>query len=228
MPNPIWFLPGRSTASLTPTEYAALNEWLDHKSLPASWIVYGTYYESPTVHKSLPAMPKTKKDWINLYLILYNTATALLWSNLLILVFLHLFFAPLAKSVPLNPIPQVATYTTASSFIRSHLQKVFPLSMPPPTTPAAKAAAGVKLKLGGIVFALVEKARATYSSRGIGVYAAFVQSAAILEVVHAWFGWTKSSLVTTMMQVASRLIVIWWIGEGYETVFTLFFYSSPF
>lgn len=173
-------------------------------------------------------MPKTKKDWVGIYLILYNTVTTFLWSYLLILVFSHLFLAPTEKSAPLNSIPQAATYSTASSFIRSRLQNVFPLSTPPPTSPAAKAAAGVKLRLGGIAFALVEKARATYSSRGIGVYAALIQSAAILEVAHAWFGWTKSPLVTTMMQVASRLIVIWWIGEGYETVFTLALYSSRF
>ena len=115
---------------------------------------------------------------------LYNTVTVLLWSNLLIIVFLHFFLAPLARSVPHNPIPQATAYTTASSFIRSHLQKVFPLSIPPPTTPTAKAAAGVKLRLRGIVVALVEKARATFSSSGIGVYTALIQSAAILVVVH--------------------------------------------
>jgi very-long-chain (3R)-3-hydroxyacyl-CoA dehydratase len=163
-------------------------------------------------------MPKTKKHLISVYLILYDIVTTFLWSYLLILVFYHLFLAPTAKSAPLNPIPQAATYSTASSFIRSHLQKVLSLSTPPPTSPAAKAAAGVKLRLGGIAFALVEKARTTYLSRGIGVYTALVQSAAILEIIHAWFGWTTSPLVTTMMQVASRLIVIWWIGEGYETV----------
>jgi len=227
-PYIFWFFPGRSTESLTPTSHAALNKRLDHKPSPTSRIVYGNYYKSPTVHKSLPAMPKTKKDWINVYLILYNTVTTLLWSYLLILVFLHLFLAPLAKSVPLNPIPQATTYPTASSFLRSRLQKVFPLSAPPPTSPAAKAAVGVKLRLGGIAFALIEKARTTYSSHGIGVYVALIQSTAILEVVHAWFGWTKSALVTTVMQVASRLIVIWWIGEGYETVITLYFYPSPF
>lgn len=172
-------------------------------------------------------MPKTKKDWIGIYLILYNTVTTFLWSYLLILVLYHLFPVPTVKSAPLNPIPQAATYSTASSFILSHLQKFFPLSTPPSTSPAAKAAAGVKLRLGGIAFAVVEKARATYSSRGIGVYTALVQSVAILEVVHAWLGWTKSPLTTTMMQVASRLIVIWWIGEGYETVYTIAFYSSP-
>ena len=146
--------------------------------------------------------------------------TTLLWSYLLILVFSHLFLVPMTQSASLSPIPQAGTYPTASSFIRSHLQKVFSLSPTPPTSPAAKTAAGVKLRLGSIAFALVEKARTTYSSHGIGVYTAFIQSAAILEVVHVWLGWTKSPLVTTMMQVASRLIVIWWIGESYETVFS--------
>ena len=163
-------------------------------------------------------MPRTKKDWISLYLILYNTVTTILWSYLLVLVLFHLFLAPAVKPAPLNPIPRAATYSTASSFIRSHLEKVFSISTPPPISPAARAAAGVKSRVGGIAFALVEKARATYSNRGIGVYTAFVQSAAILEVVHAFLGWTKSPLVTTMMQVASRLIVIWWIGECYGAV----------
>jgi hypothetical protein len=219
-PDLAWFFPGRSTNSLMPTrQHATIDEWLDYNPPPPPQIEYDQYYGSPTVHTSLSAMPKPKKDWVGVYLILYNTVTTLLWSHLLILVFSHLFLAPVAKSAPLNPVPQAATYSTATSFIRSHLQNIFPLSTPPPTSPAAKAAAGVKLRLGGIAFALVEKARTTYSSRGIGIYAALIQSAAIYEVVHAWLGLTKSPLVTTIMQVASRLIVIWWIGEGYETVF---------
>jgi len=163
-------------------------------------------------------MPRTKKDWIGIYLILYNTVTTLLWSYLLVLVSYHLFLTPTARAALFNPIPQAATYPTASSFIVSHLRKVISLSTPPPTSSASKATAGVTSALEGMAFALVERARATYSSRGIGIYTAFVQSAAILEAVHALFGWTKSPLATTIMQVASRLIIVWWIGEGYETV----------
>ena len=218
VPDSAWFLLGQSTESLTPTEHAALNEWLDYEPSPTPQLEYDTHDGSPTVHKSLSAMPRTKKDWIGVYIILYNTVTAILWSYLLLLVFYHLFFAPMARTSPLNPIPQVATYPTASSFIRYHLQNIFSLSTPSATSPASKATAGVTSALGGIVFALVEKARTTYSSCGIGIYTAFVQSAAILEVVHALFGWTKSPLVTTIMQVSSRLIIVWWVGEGYETV----------
>jgi len=178
------------------------------------------------VHKSLPAMPRTKKDWIGVYLILYNTVTTLLWSYLLVLVFYHLFLTPTPRTALLNPIPQTSTYPTALSFILSHLQKIFSFSTPPSTPPASKAATGVASALEGIAFALVEKARATYTSRGIGIYTAFVQSVAILEVVHALFRWTKSPLVTTIMQVASRLIVVWWIGEGYETARGSPFYAS--
>jgi hypothetical protein len=218
VPDSAWFLPGRSTESLTQTERAAVNEWLNYQPTPTPQLECDDLNLSHAVHKSLPAMPRTKKDWIGVYLILYNTVTTFLWAYLLVLVLFHLVLAPTTKLAPLNPIPQAATYPTASSFIRSHLQKVFSFSTPPPATPAAKVAAGVKSRLGGVAVALVEKARATYSSRGIGVYTALVQSAAVLEVVHALFGWTKSSLVTTMMQVTSRLIIVWWIGEGYQAV----------
>ena len=217
VPDSAWFLPGRSTESLTPTEHAALNEWLDYKPSPTPQFECDAHNGSPTVHKTLPAMPGTK-NWIGVYLILYNITTTLLWSYLLVLVIYHLFLAPTTRPAPLNPFPQAASYPTASSFIRSHLRNIFSLSTPSPASPVSKTAAGVTSALEGILSALVEKARTTYSSRGIGVYTAFVQSAAILEVVHALFRWTKSPLVTTIMQVASRLIVVWWIGEGYEPV----------
>ena len=216
VPDSAWFLPGRSTESLTPTERAAINEWLHYKPSPSPQLEHDNFNGPPAVQKSLTT-PPTKKDWIGVYLILYNIVTTSLWSYLLVLVLSHLFLAPPTPQ-PLNPVPQAATYPTATSFIRSYLQKVFSIPAPSSTSPAAKATADVKSRLGGIALALIQKAQATYSSRGIGVYTTFIQSAAVVEIVHAFSGWTRSPMVTTVMQVASRLIVVWWIGEGYEAV----------
>jgi len=126
-------------------------------------------------------MLRMKKDRVGTYLILYNTVTTFLWSHHLVLAFFHCFLAPTVKAALLNPIPQAATYLTTLLFICSCLQKVFSLSSPLQTSPASKAAASIMSTFGGTAFALVEKAQATYLSHGIGVYTAFVQSAAIFE-----------------------------------------------
>lgn len=50
----------------------------------------------------------------------------------------------------------------------------------------------------------------------IGPLVAFVQSLAILEVVHAAVGFVRSPVPTTAIQVASRLFMVWGVAERYE------------
>jgi very-long-chain (3R)-3-hydroxyacyl-CoA dehydratase len=40
----------------------------------------------------------------------------------------------------------------------------------------------------------------------------------VLEVLHALFGWVRSPLPTTVMQVASRLFLVWGVADRFETV----------
>ena len=52
----------------------------------------------------------------------------------------------------------------------------------------------------------------------VGHIVAIVQTAAALEVVHAFTGLVKSSLPTVVMQVYSRLFLVWAITQKYEQV----------
>jgi very-long-chain (3R)-3-hydroxyacyl-CoA dehydratase len=52
----------------------------------------------------------------------------------------------------------------------------------------------------------------------VGHTTAFVQSAAILEVLHVYFGLVRSPMPTTAMRVASRLFSVWFIPAGFLSV----------
>ncbi len=45
----------------------------------------------------------------------------------------------------------------------------------------------------------------------LSVYTTYIQSAAILEVFHCFFGIVRSPVVTTAIQVSSRLLIVWGI-----------------
>ncbi|KAF8972977.1 PTPLA-domain-containing protein [Flammula alnicola] len=60
----------------------------------------------------------------------------------------------------------------------------------------------------------------------VGATTAFVQTFAILEVVHALLGWVRSPLQTTVMQVSSRLFLVWGIAEQFPAVRSNPLYTS--
>jgi Protein tyrosine phosphatase-like protein, PTPLA len=64
-------------------------------------------------------------------------------------------------------------------------------------------------------------ARATTAYSRIGELTRFVQSFALLEVIHALLGWVRSPVTTTTMQVASRLFLVWGITTQFPEVGTL-------
>ena len=45
-----------------------------------------------------------------------------------------------------------------------------------------------------------------------GIYLAYLQTVALLEVLHAAMGWVRSGVVSNVIQIASRLFVIWVAG----------------
>ena len=63
---------------------------------------------------------------------------------------------------------------------------------------------------------LLSKARTTYFD--IGHIVKFVQSIAVLEVVHVIIGFVRSPLPTTAMQVASRLYIVYYIAPLFVQV----------
>ncbi|KAK9475173.1 tyrosine phosphatase-like protein [Dipodascopsis tothii] len=48
-----------------------------------------------------------------------------------------------------------------------------------------------------------------YMADGLGSFACWVQTGALLEVVHAAVGLVRSPLATTAIQVASRILLVW-------------------
>ena len=50
-----------------------------------------------------------------------------------------------------------------------------------------------------------------------GLYLAYLQSVALLEVVHAALGWVRSGVISNVIQIASRLFVIWVAGVMGDT-----------
>ncbi|ESK96463.1 protein tyrosine phosphatase [Moniliophthora roreri MCA 2997] len=54
----------------------------------------------------------------------------------------------------------------------------------------------------------------------VGYATALVQSFALLEVVHVLLGWVRSPLVTTVMQVSSRLFLVWGVVERFDETHT--------
>ena len=45
-----------------------------------------------------------------------------------------------------------------------------------------------------------------------GIYLAYLQTVALLEVMHAALGWVRSGVISNVIQIASRLFVIWVAG----------------
>jgi very-long-chain (3R)-3-hydroxyacyl-CoA dehydratase len=60
--------------------------------------------------------------------------------------------------------------------------------------------------------------RACTAYDAVGDTTAFVQSAAVLEVLHVLLGLVRSPLPTTTVQVASRLFSVWGIAGRFPSV----------
>ncbi|KAK0461346.1 PTPLA-domain-containing protein [Desarmillaria tabescens] len=138
---------------------------------------------------------------VKYYLVTYNVLSTLGWSWILVLTLVHLFNLD-GKSAAIQP-------TTASAFSRIltslpfvHAEKIYP--------------SYVESRLPHFLQPVYRRATTTYWR--VGAVTAFVQSCAILEVVHVLLGWVRSPLSTTAMQVASRLYAIWGVTEPFQRV----------
>ncbi|PVF95434.1 PTPLA-domain-containing protein [Serendipita vermifera] len=169
------------------------------------------------------------------YLLFYNSLTFILWSYLLLLVTAHLSTPPPPATV-FNPSPgPTLSASTASETLAGYLKNIFTpfknikttasgfASMVPPKQNALQKSTHF---IGAKLHALRERSYSTYSERGIGVYTIIIQNMAILEVLHSYLRLVRSPLQTTVMQVVSRLLVVWWYVESQPAARTSSFYSS--
>ena len=148
----------------------------------------------------MPATPAPVK----FYLVTYNALSAAGWGYVLALIIIHLF------NLDDQSDTFVAAKATASSGVFSRVATYLGAQTGP-------------LNLKGLcqhIPASVKPvlARAATAHSRAGVATTFVQSFAILEVVHAALGWVRSPVVTTAMQVASRLFLVWGILDRFPEV----------
>ena len=69
---------------------------------------------------------------------------------------------------------------------------------------------------------LVHPHQLTATHAAVGPIVAYVQTTAILEVLHVLLRWVRSPLPTTIIQVSSRLLLVWGITEQFTSVRALF------
>jgi very-long-chain (3R)-3-hydroxyacyl-CoA dehydratase len=157
---------------------------------------------SPAKQQARKAAAKGPPPAIRAYLIAYNIVSFFLWTMILSTLLKHLILGPQTSSYVLH---RVSTFMEPLRPYRKYFIKSYK-HLP---APVAK---------------LLVKASTTHSH--IGGLVAFVQSLAVLEIVHAALGWVRSPVPTTAIQVASRLWSVWGVTEQYESSATTPFYAT--
>ncbi|KAI0374155.1 PTPLA-domain-containing protein [Pilatotrama ljubarskyi] len=147
---------------------------------------------------------------VKYYLVLYNILSALGWSYVLLCTLVHLFDLDGAHSTYKEP-------------LHAWLARI-------PYLPAARKifATGIAARLEASlpVWAVPVFRRAGTAYARVGKQTAFVQSWAALEVLHVLLGWVRSPLVTTLIQVGSRLYLVWGITYQFPETHTNPLYAS--
>ncbi|KAL1939924.1 hypothetical protein VTO73DRAFT_9624 [Trametes versicolor] len=143
---------------------------------------------------------------VKYYLVLYNVLSALGWSYVLLSTLVHVFnLADAHSGTPLH-----------AFFARL------------PFLPRALASnpTAARLEAALPVWAVPALRRAGTAYARVGAQTAFVQSFAVLEVLHVLLGWVRSPLITTLIQVASRLYLVWGITGQFPETHTNPLYAS--
>jgi hypothetical protein len=128
------------------------------------------------------------------YLLTYNLLSAAGWSFVLYRTISHLCALQSSQHAP------------AVSFLAALKTAPSPFLWIPSFIPAN-------------LVPLYQRACTTYDA--VGATTASVQTAAVLEILHVFFGIVRSSLATTTIQVASRLFSVWAIAACFPSVRSL-------
>lgn len=137
---------------------------------------------------------------VKAYLVAYNILSAIGWGYVLVSLLIHLFNLDGRSDTHYVP--------SASNVLSRWLSSI-------PFSPFSSAEP-LEAKLPPALQPFYQRAQTTY--RRVGTQTAFVQSFAILEVIHVILGWVRSPLPTTVAQVASRLFLVWGITEQFVEV----------
>lgn len=134
---------------------------------------------------------------------MYNVLSAVGWSYVLALTVAHLAGLDVAATAVHQS--RVASYIPAS--VSQYLPIVSRL---------AGSTHHYEKQLPAALVPLFRRACSTYAV--VGLQTSFVQSFALLEVLHSLLGWVRSPLGTTMAQVASRLYLVWGVTALFPEV----------
>ncbi|KAJ7593851.1 PTPLA-domain-containing protein [Mycena floridula] len=167
----------------------------------------------PSPASEIPPVPPTKTSkkvtpkYVKYYLLGYNVLSTLGWSYILVLTLVHLFNLDGSSAA----IPS-ATSPTASSKISQFFSSMPFLK----SAPKMLTTSSFESKLPFVLKPFYRRSMTTFGR--VGTTTALVQSFAALEVVHVLLGWVRSPLQTTIMQVSSRLFLVWGIVEQFTAV----------
>lgn len=156
------------------------------------------------LHHVLPPTTMAQSIFVRGYLIAYNLASFFGWALILSTTIKHLVLGPQTFSAPQRLAGDILASLRP---FRAWFQEKYAN----PYLPA---------------FALELLERASLLHRHVGALVALVQSFAVLEVLHAALGWVRSPVPTTVIQVASRLWLVWGISERYSESAGSAFYAS--
>lgn len=143
---------------------------------------------------------------LKLYLVTYNVVSTLGWAYVLGLTLTHILNLDGKSDAIQGPHGTTATLVLSRFVSSLSLPKAFRFL----------ASNTFESQLPAYLQPIYRRSTTTFSR--VGPLTAFVQSFAILEVVHVLLGWVRSPLPTTAMQVSSRLFLVWGITEQFPEV----------
>jgi very-long-chain (3R)-3-hydroxyacyl-CoA dehydratase len=147
-------------------------------------------------------------------LILYNTLSCLGWGYILVMTCFHLAAVPFPEI--LSPTSKGSSHFSFQALVNYIRELIEGLTKEArgALTPSHNAVTIVTV----ITQLLSIYRRMTTTYRVVGHAVAIVQTAAALEIVHAFSGLVKSPLPTAVMQVYSRLFLVWGVTQKYGQV----------
>ncbi|KAJ3827979.1 PTPLA-domain-containing protein [Lentinula raphanica] len=164
--------------------------------------------------KAAKSNKKAAPAFVKYYLFAYNVLSTIGWAYILILTLIHVLDLDGKSS-------SIASTSPTASFTLGRLFSSIPFLK---TAQKINTVGGLEARLHPLLVPFYRRAATTFGR--VGVTTAWVQSCALLEVVHVALGWVRSPLQTTAMQVSSRLFLVWGIVEQFASVRSNPLYTS--
>jgi very-long-chain (3R)-3-hydroxyacyl-CoA dehydratase len=158
--------------------------------------------------------PQTLAPAANYYLILYNALSCLGWCYVFVMTCLHLSNTPLPEIF--NPSSNASSAFSFQGLVECIHGLVEELIREAKSLLTASTNPLIATIIPPQLLGIYGRMTTTYDI--IGCTVAIVQTAAALEIVHVFSRLVKSPISTTVMQVYSRLFLVWGVAHKYEQV----------